>query len=263
MLETPLHQAANLADLTFDSGYPNGMEDGQPPHAISVSYICHCSGHCGRMRGRCGGAGFCVKHGVGAAKQRTGGALVRRIALITASRCLQTRRDSHGAARRRPAHPWRRLDQLRQKHHAEHGQLPCTSRPCRLLRRLSPLCGRQELMAGSARRRAACRALDTHQHTKVPITSEPSATPPVGNSPRCSGWKIHAITLTTRSRITPAVSRRSSTSATLPTSPSGGAEDGSSCINSGTLTNGQSYSVTFPELGNYQLVCLYHQNHTA
>jgi plastocyanin len=47
------------------------------------------------------------------------------------------------------------------------------------------------------------------------------------------------------------------------TTPSGGAEDGSSCVNSGTLTNGQSYSVTFPEPGNYQLVCLYHQNHTA
>jgi plastocyanin len=47
------------------------------------------------------------------------------------------------------------------------------------------------------------------------------------------------------------------------TTPSGGAEDGSSCVNSGTLINGQSYSVTFPEPGNYQLVCLYHQNHTA
>jgi hypothetical protein len=119
---------------------------------------------CGR---RCGGAGFCVKHGVGAGKQRTGGALVRRIALITASRCLQTRR---GQPRRRAApsaHPWRRLDQLRQKHHAGHGQLPRTSRLCRLLRGLPPLCGRQELMAGSTRRRAACRALDTRRHGKV------------------------------------------------------------------------------------------------
>jgi len=47
------------------------------------------------------------------------------------------------------------------------------------------------------------------------------------------------------------------------TTPSGGAEDGSSCVNSGPLTNGQSYSVTFPEPGNYKLVCLFHQNHTA
>ena len=34
-------------------------------------------------------------------------------------------------------------------------------------------------------------------------------------------------------------------------------------MNSGTLTNGQSYSVTFPEPGDYKLICLYHQNHTA
>lgn len=47
------------------------------------------------------------------------------------------------------------------------------------------------------------------------------------------------------------------------TTPSGSAEDGSSCVNSGTLTKGQEYSVTFPIAGNYKLVCLYHQNHTA
>jgi acetyl esterase/lipase len=38
------------------------------------------------------------------------------------------------------------------------------------------------------------------------------------NSPLCSAWKIHATTLITRSRITPAASRLSSTSAALPTS---------------------------------------------
>jgi len=47
------------------------------------------------------------------------------------------------------------------------------------------------------------------------------------------------------------------------TTPSGGPEDGKSCVNSGTLTKGQEYSVTFPTAGNYKLVCLYHQNHTA
>jgi plastocyanin len=47
------------------------------------------------------------------------------------------------------------------------------------------------------------------------------------------------------------------------TTPSGGAEDGTSCVNSGPLTNGQGYSVTFPEPGDYKLVCLFHQNHTA
>ena len=39
--------------------------------------------------------------------------------------------------------------------------------------------------------------------------------------------------------------------------------DGSSCVNSGPLSNGQGYSVTFPETGDYKLVCLFHQNHTA
>ncbi|MGB9415874.1 MAG: plastocyanin/azurin family copper-binding protein [Acidobacteriaceae bacterium] len=47
------------------------------------------------------------------------------------------------------------------------------------------------------------------------------------------------------------------------TTPSGGPVDGSSCVNSGPLSKGQSYSMTFPEPGNYKLVCLYHQNHTA
>ncbi len=47
------------------------------------------------------------------------------------------------------------------------------------------------------------------------------------------------------------------------TTPTGSAEDGSSCVNSGTLTQGQGYSVTFPTAGDYKLVCLYHQNHTA
>jgi plastocyanin len=47
------------------------------------------------------------------------------------------------------------------------------------------------------------------------------------------------------------------------TTPSGSAEDETSCLNSGTLTNGQQYSVMFPMPGDYKLVCLYHQNHTA
>ena len=47
------------------------------------------------------------------------------------------------------------------------------------------------------------------------------------------------------------------------TTPSGGAEDGTGCVNSGPLANGQGYLVTFPEPGNYKLVCLFHQNMTA
>ena len=47
------------------------------------------------------------------------------------------------------------------------------------------------------------------------------------------------------------------------TTPNPSDEDGSTCVNSGTLTKGQAYTVTFPTAGDYKLVCLYHQNHTA
>ncbi len=47
------------------------------------------------------------------------------------------------------------------------------------------------------------------------------------------------------------------------TTPNPSDEDGSTCVNSGTLTKGQEYTVTFPTAGDYKLVCLYHQNHTA
>jgi len=68
----------------------------------------------------------------------------------------------------------------------------------------------------------------------------------------------HTVTFLTSNQVVPPFSVGCPGS-----TPSGGAEDGSSCVNSGTLTNGQSYSVTFPEPGDYKLVCLYHQNHTA
>lgn len=45
--------------------------------------------------------------------------------------------------------------------------------------------------------------------------------------------------------------------------PSGSDEDGSSCVNSGKLSDGQGYSVTFPTPGNYKLVCLIHSNMTS
>jgi plastocyanin len=47
------------------------------------------------------------------------------------------------------------------------------------------------------------------------------------------------------------------------TTPSGSMETSSTCINSGVLTSGQSYTVVFPAAGNYKLVCLVHNNMTA
>jgi plastocyanin len=39
--------------------------------------------------------------------------------------------------------------------------------------------------------------------------------------------------------------------------------NGSSCVNSGILLDGQSYTVTFPTAGNYKLVCLIHRDMTG
>lgn len=47
------------------------------------------------------------------------------------------------------------------------------------------------------------------------------------------------------------------------TTPDGSLETGTECINSGVLTNGNSYSVTFPAAGNFKLVCLVHSMMTA
>ena len=43
-----------------------------------------------------------------------------------------------------------------------------------------------------------------------------------------------------------------------PISPSGSSFDGSSCVSSPPLTDGQMFSVRFPTPGNYEIVCLVH-----
>ena len=47
------------------------------------------------------------------------------------------------------------------------------------------------------------------------------------------------------------------------TSPSGSMVTGNGCINSGTLSEGASYSVNFPVPGNFKLVCLVHSRMTG
>ena len=48
------------------------------------------------------------------------------------------------------------------------------------------------------------------------------------------------------------------------TTADGSAFDGSACVNSGLIgTTGTTYTVTFPNLGNYKLVCLLHANMTG
>jgi plastocyanin len=72
----------------------------------------------------------------------------------------------------------------------------------------------------------------------------------------------HTVTFLTPNQVRPAFPAPSLVGCPSST-PSGNPEDGSSCVNSGTLTKGQEYSVTFPTAGDYKLVCLYHQNQTA
>jgi plastocyanin len=72
----------------------------------------------------------------------------------------------------------------------------------------------------------------------------------------------HTVTFLTPSQVRP------SFPVGCPGAPNGitpnvSTEDGSTCVNSGPLTKGQGYSVTFPKAGDYKLVCLFHQNHTA
>jgi plastocyanin len=47
------------------------------------------------------------------------------------------------------------------------------------------------------------------------------------------------------------------------TTPDGSSYDGTACVNSGPLVSGQSYSVSFPNPGNFKLVCLVHVDMTG
>jgi plastocyanin len=47
------------------------------------------------------------------------------------------------------------------------------------------------------------------------------------------------------------------------TTPDGSSFDGSTCVTSIELVNGQTYTVTFPTAGNFKLVCLVHNNMTG
>jgi hypothetical protein len=47
------------------------------------------------------------------------------------------------------------------------------------------------------------------------------------------------------------------------TTPSGSAFDGSTCLTSPELVDGQIYTVMFPTAGNFKLVCLVHSNMTG
>ncbi len=47
------------------------------------------------------------------------------------------------------------------------------------------------------------------------------------------------------------------------TTPDGSSFDGTTCVNSGVLVGGQTYTVSFPTAGNFKLVCLVHVRMTG
>ena len=70
--------------------------------------------------------------------------------------------------------------------------------------------------------------------------------------------EIHTVTFLTLNQVRPMFQ------AGCPgTTPSGSTFDESTCVNSGPLTAGGSYTVTFPKAGNYKLACLVHSRMTG
>lgn len=65
--------------------------------------------------------------------------------------------------------------------------------------------------------------------------------------------EIHTVAF-----LTPGQVRPSASEGCPGTTPIGSSFTGSKCVNSGTLSNKATYTVTFPTPGNYKLVCLVH-----
>ena len=63
--------------------------------------------------------------------------------------------------------------------------------------------------------------------------------------------------------LKPGQTRPSFTAGCPGTTLDGSSFDGSSCVNAGRMTNGQTYTVSFPAAGNFKLVCLIHVNMSA
>ena len=72
--------------------------------------------------------------------------------------------------------------------------------------------------------------------------------------------EVHTVTFLTPGQVRPSrlVGCPSSNS-----TPDFSVYDGTACVNSGILTNGATYTVVFPIVGNFKLVCLAHPDMTA
>jgi plastocyanin len=71
-------------------------------------------------------------------------------------------------------------------------------------------------------------------------------------------WKIAGDEIHTLSLLTPGQVRPPFPVGCPGATQSGGAYDGSSCVNSGVIGSGQAFSVKFTKAGNYKVVCLIH-----
>jgi len=72
--------------------------------------------------------------------------------------------------------------------------------------------------------------------------------------------ELHSVTFLTAGQIRP--SRIVGCAGTNST-PDFSVADGTACVNSGILTNGATYTVVFPDTGNFKMVCLAHNDQTG
>ena len=76
-------------------------------------------------------------------------------------------------------------------------------------------------------------------------------------------WTIPTAEIHTVTFLRPAQVRPTFQAGCPGTTPDGSSETGGSCVNSGTLAGGATYTVNFPTVGNFKLVCLVHANMTG
>ncbi len=76
-------------------------------------------------------------------------------------------------------------------------------------------------------------------------------------------WMIDSDEMHTVTFLKPGTPRPTFQAGCPGSTPDGSLFDASACVNSGTLTSGQTFSVHFPSSGNFKLVCLVHPNMTG
>lgn len=76
-------------------------------------------------------------------------------------------------------------------------------------------------------------------------------------------WRIDSDEMHTVTFLKPGGTRPAFQAGCPGSTPDGSPFNASACVNSGTLSTGQTYSVSFPATGNFKLVCLVHPDMTG